>query len=299
MRALAALLLALVTAVALVGCSDDAPAEAYAAQTAKIGESMAVLGWNVAVSNLRFSNDYVLIDVDASPSRAGAAHARADSLRFGLYGALAHPIESTAVGTCSGVTNLDVKPAVAPTPDELTGTVCLGPLRDQTQVRGAYVYSPQDRIPATIAAYGASFPVGLSATDDTQTGLVLKSTSVDAFGADGAQLLPTALGDPAAFTGKGYMLLGLDVSGLASRYRDDSDRRGGPMMVQVTPTLPGKGLSYACAVYGSSMLVLPDASQAAVSVRGSLCTQGEINQALLYATVAVVGTHAALWTTRD
>ena len=299
MRALVALLLALVTGFALVACSDDAPASAYGAQTAKIGESMAVLGWNVSVSNLRFSNDYVLIDVDASPAQPGAAHARADSLRFGLYGALAHPIESTAVGTCSGVTNLDVRPAAAPTPDELTGTVCLGPLRDQTQVRGAYVYSPQDRIPATIAAYGASFPVGLSATDDTQTGLVLKSTSVDAFGADGAQLLPTALGDPSAFTGKGYMLLGLDVSGLASRYRDDSDRRGGPMMVQVTPTLPGKGLSYACSVYGSSMLVLPDASQAAVSVRGSLCTQGEINQALLYATVAVVGTHAALWTTRD
>lgn len=299
MRALVALLLALVTGVALVACSDDAPASAYGAQTAKVGESMAVLGWNVSVSNLRFSNDYVLIDVDASSSQSGAGHARADALRFGLYGALAHPIESTAVGTCSGVTNLDVQPAVAPTADKLTGTVCLGPLRDQTQVRGAYVYSPQDRIPATIAAFGASFPVGLSATDDTQTGLVLKSTSVDAFGADGAQLLPTALGEPTAFNGKGYMLLGLDVSGLASRYRDDSNRRGGPLMVQVTPTLPGKGLSYACSVYGSSMLVLPDASQAAVSVRGSLCTQGEINQALLYATVAVVGTHAALWTTRD
>jgi hypothetical protein len=50
-------------------------------------------------------------------------------------------------------------------------------------------------------------------------------------------------------------------------------------------------------VYGASVLVLPDSSLDAVSVRGSLCTQGEINQALLYATVAVVGTHAALWTT--
>ena len=42
-----------------------------------------------------------------------------------------------------------------------------------------------------------------------------------------------------------------------------------------------------------------DASRDAVAVRASLCTQGEINAALLYATVSVVGTHAGLWTTRD
>jgi hypothetical protein len=35
-----------------------------------------------------------------------------------------------------------------------------------------------------------------------------------------------------------------------------------------------------------------------VRVDVSLCTQGEINQALLYATVAIVGTHAGLWTLR-
>ena len=62
-------------------------------------------------------------------------------------------------------------------------------------------------------------------------------------------------------------------------------------MVLVAPTLPGKGLSYACSVYGASLLVLPDASLDAVAVRASLCTQGEINQALLYATV-VGGRHA-------
>lgn len=299
MRALIALLLALVTGVALVACSDDPQPSPYGTQGAKLGEAQAVLGWNVSVSNLRFDGDYVLVDVDASPSQVGGQHAKADALRFGLYGALAHPIESTAVGTCSNVTNLNLQPAVSPNPDKLSGTVCLGPLRDQTQVRGVYVYSPRDRIPGTIAAYGASFPVGLSTTDDHETGLVVKTTTVDAFGADGAQLMPQALGEPGAFTGNGYMLLGLDVSGLASRYREDSEHRGGPMMVQVTPTLPGKGLSYACSVYGASMLVLPDASLDAVSVRGSLCTQGEINQALLYATVAVVGTHAALWTTRE
>src|ERR1700712_5603507 len=287
------MLLAVITGAALVACSDDPEPSPYATQGAAIGESLAVLGWNVSASNLRFDGDYVLIDVDASPSQPGGQHAKADVLRFGLYGNLAHPIESTALGSCSGVTNLSLQPAVSPNPDKLSGTVCLGPLRDQTQVRGVYAYSPQDRIPGTSAAYGASFPVGLNPTSDTETGLVLKSTSVDAFDASGSQLLPTA------FNGNGYMLLGLDISGLASRYREDSIRRGGPLMVQVTPTLPGKGLSYACSVYGASLLVLPDASLDAVSVRASLCTQGEINQALLYATVAVVGTHAALWTTRD
>jgi hypothetical protein len=298
-RALVAMLLALITGVALVACSSDPEPSPYATQGAKIGESLAVLGWNVSASNLRFDGDYVLIDVDASPSQAGGQHAKPDALRFGLYGALAHPIERTAVGSCSSVTNLNLQPAVSPNPDKLSGTVCLGPLRDQTQVRGVYVYSPQDRIPGTIAAYGASFPVGLSPTSDTETGLVLKSTSVDAFDADGSQLMPAVLGEPNAFNGNGYMLLGLDISGLASRYRDDSIRRGGPLMVQVTPTLPGKGLSYECSVYGASLLVLPDSTLGAVSVRASLCTQGEINQALLYATVAVVGTHAALWTTRE
>jgi hypothetical protein len=298
-RAVAALLLTLVVGAALVACSDDPEPSPYATQGAKIGESLAVLGWNVSASNLRFDGDYVLVDVDASPSQAGGSHAKADSLRFGLYGALAHPIESTALGSCANVTTLSLQPVASPNPDKLSGTVCLGPLRDQTQVRGVYAYSPQDRIPGTIAAYGASFPVGLSPTADTDTGLVLKSTSVDAFDADGSQLAPAALGEPNAFNGNGYMLLGLDISGLASRYREDSIRRGGPLMVQVTPTLPGKGLSYACSVYGASLLVLPDSSLDAVSVRASLCTQGEINQALLYATVAVVGTHAALWTTRD
>ena len=303
MRALVAVLLAVLSVVVagstLVACSDDPQPSPYATHGAKIGQSLAILGWNVSVANLRFDHDYVLIDVDASPSQTGGQHAKADSLRFGLYGALAHPIESTALGSCSSVTDLSLQPAASPNPDKLSGTVCLGPLRDQTQVRGVYAYSPQDRIPGTIAAYGASFPVGLTPTGDTETGLVLKSTSVDAFDASGAQLMPTALGEPNAFNGNGYMLLGLDVTGLASRYREDSIRRGGPLMVQVTPTLPGKGLSYACSVYGSSMLVLPDSSLDAVAVRGSLCTQGEMNQALLYATVAVVGTHAALWTTGE
>ena len=104
------------------------------------------------------------------------------------------------------------------------------------------------------------------------------------------------LGDPAAFTGNGYMLLGLEADAMAARYRDESATRGGPMMLLASPTLPGQGLSPACATYGSSVLILPDASLDAVHVNASLCTQGEINEALLYATVAIVGTHAGVWT---
>ncbi len=59
-------------------------------------------------------------------------------------------------------------------------------------------------------------------------------------------------------------------------------------MVLTAPTLPGRGLSHACCVYGASVLMMPEASRDAIAVRASLCTQGEINAALLYATVSVV-----------
>jgi hypothetical protein len=296
-RAVAAGLLAAVLVAACSSSTDTAGP--YGAQAAQIGESLAALGWNMSVSNLRFDGDYVLVDVDAAPSTPGGPHARPESIRFGLYGALAHPIESNVLGGCSGVTSLNLQPASAPNPDKLTGTVCLGPLRDQTQVRGVYAYSPQDKIAGTTVAYPAAFPVGLLPTNENDTGMVLQTTSVDAFRGDGAQLAPTALGDPAAFNGNGYMLLGLQIDGQTARYREDSARRGGPLMVVVAPTLPGAGLSYACSVYGASLLVLPDSSLEAIAVRASMCAQGEINAALLYATVSVIGTHAALWTSRD
>lgn len=300
MRALTAALVAVIVAASACSCSgDEDRPDPYSAQTATIGESLAVLGWNMSVTNLRFDAEYVLVDVDAAPAQAGGAHAKPEHVRFGLYGALAHPIEANGLGGCRDVTSLAVQPLSAPNSDRLTGTVCLGPLRDQSQVRGVYVYSPRDRIAGSTVAYPAAFPVGVLPTTGDDTGLVLKTTSVDGFRADGAQLDPSALGDPAALTGNGYMLLGLEISGLAARYRDDSAGRGGPMMVLAAPTLPGRGLSYACSVYGTSMLVLPDASLEAVQVRGSLCTQGEINEALLYATVSVVGTRAGLWTTGD
>ncbi len=296
------LLIAVVAAIVMVAsaCSaDDARAHPYSTQSAAIGESLSVLGWNISVTNLRFDADYVLVDVDAAPAQKDGPHAKPEDIRFGLYGALAHPVEANAVGGCEDLTSLALQPLSAPSPDRLTGTVCLGPQRDQSQVRGVYVYSPRERIPDTAAAYGAAFPVGVLPTKENDTGLVLKTSSVDAFRADGAQLDPSALGDPAAFSGNGYMLLGLEIDGLAARYRDDSARRGGPMMVLVAPTLPPPGLSHACDVYGASVLVLPDSSREAVQVRASLCTQGEINEALLYATVSLVGTNAGLWTTHD
>ena len=78
------------------------------------------------------------------------------------------------------------------------------------------------------------------------------------------------------------------------------------MMLLASPTAPasgrypqpGAGLNPACAVYGSSVLILPDSSLDAVHVNASLCTQGDINEALLYATVAIAGTHAGVWTVK-
>ncbi|CAN5126332.1 hypothetical protein BH09ACT8_BH09ACT8_06780 [soil metagenome] len=286
-----------ILALTVAGCSaHDAAANPYSAQTAKIGESLALLGWNVSVANLRFEADHLLIDVDAAPADPSAPRAKPEDIRFGLYGAVAHPIEATGIGSCDQVSAGDISPLQAPTPDRLTGTVCIGPIRDQSQVRGIYAYSPRDRIPATAAAYAVAYPVGVPPTNVNDTGLVVSTASLDAWRADGTQLSPTSLGDPAAFSGNGYMLLGLRADAVASEYRDDSARRGGPLMLLVSPTLPPPGLNPACQAYGASVLVLPDASLDAVHVDASLCTQGEINAALLYATLSVVGTHAAVWT---
>lgn len=292
------LLTLLTAALVLAGCSahDRTAEQVYGAPRATIGAAQTVLGWNMSVSNLRWDGDHVLVDVDAAPAEVGAPHAEPGDIRFGLYGALAHPIEANALGGCRVFGGLDLNPATAPAPDRLTGTVCLGPLRDQAQVRGVYVYSPRDRIAGTAAAYAAGFPVGVLPTNQNDTGLVLKTTSVEGFRADGAILTPEALGDEEAFTGNGYMLLGVQVDGLAQRYRDESAERGGPMMVLAAPTLPPPGLSHACDAYGSSVLVLPDAALDAVQLKASMCTQGEINDALLYASVSLVGTRAALWT---
>jgi hypothetical protein len=209
-------------------------------------------------------------------------------------------MEAVGLGSCATAmaTVRDIPSPLSSLPDRLTGTVCLGPLKDRSQVRGVYSYSTRDRIADTSAAYPAAFPVGLMPTNVNDTGLVVKTTTLSAWRADGTPITQAQLGDPQAFTGNGYMLLGLEAEAVAARYRDDSARRGGPMMLLASPTLPGSGLNPACAAYGSSVLILPDASLDAVRVSASLCTQGEINQALLYATVAIVGTHAGVWTLR-
>jgi hypothetical protein len=217
-----------------------------------------------------------------------------------LYGALAHPLESGGLGSCRDVASLAISPLSAPNPDRLTGTVCIGPLDNQSAVRGVYVYSPQDRITGTAAAYPMAFPVGVLPTNRSDTGVTVKSTSVEAWRADGAVVTPASLGDQGFFNGNGYMLLGLEVSAIKAQYSDESTERGAPLMVLVAPTLPaGQGISQACAAYGSSVLVLPDAKLDAVQVNPSLCTQGEINQALFNATLSVVGTHAAVWINRE
>ncbi|OBG76676.1 MULTISPECIES: hypothetical protein [unclassified Mycobacterium] len=298
------LLLAVATCVAvcLAGCSNPSHAvNPYGAQGARIGESLALLGWNMSVSNLRWDGDYVLVDVDASAKDPHAPHAKAEDLRFGLYGALAHPMESPALGGCdAALTSVhDIAHPLSAPPDRLTGTVCLGPLKDRSQVRGVYAYSPRDRIPDSSSAYPVAFPVGLLPTNANDSGgLSVKTASLSAWRADGKPVTQAQLGDPGAFTGNGFMLLGLEADGVAARYRDESAKRGGPVMLLASPAQPGRGLNPACATYGSSVLILPDASLDAVHVNASLCTQGEINDALLYATVAIDGTHAGVWTQR-
>lgn len=286
----------------LAGCSSSSqPVRPYGAQGARLGESLALLGWNMSVSNLRWDGDYVLVDVDASPASAKDPHAKAEDIRFGLYGALAHPMETAGLGSCDNAkTGVRDVPAPLSAPrDRLTGTVCLGPLKDRSQVRGVYGYSPRDRIPDSSSAYPVAFPVGLLPTNPNDSGgLAVKTASLSAWRADGKPVTKMQLGDPGAFTGNGYMLLGLEATAVAARYRDESVKRGGPMMLLASPTLPAPGLNPACSAYGSSVLILPDASLDAVHVNASLCTQGEINDALLYATLAIDGTHAGVWTQR-
>lgn len=289
-------------ALCAAGCSStNQGARPYGAQGARLGESLALLGWNMSVSNLRWDNDYVLVDVDASPASAKDPHAKPEDIRFGLYGALAHPMEADGLGSCDSAqtSGRDVASPLSAPRDRLTGTVCLGPLKDRSQVRGVYGYSPRDRIPDSSSAYPVAFPVGLLPTNANDSGgLTVKTASLSAWRADGTPVTKEQLGAPGAFTGNGYMLLGLEANAIAARYRDESAGRGGPMMLLASPTLPGRGLNPACAAYGSSVLILPDASLDAVHVNASLCTQGEINDALFYATLAVDGTHAGVWTQR-
>jgi hypothetical protein len=294
--------LAVISVAFLVaGCSTaESRPPPYGAAATKVGESIALLGWNMSISNLRWQSGHVLVDVDAAPSEKGKPHTKPEDIRFGLYGTLAHPIESDGLGSCGNVTSLDITPLSAPNPDRLTGTVCLGPQENQSTVRGVYAYSPRDRIAGTVAAYPVAFPVGLLPTNRNDTGITITTSSVEAWRSDGAVISQPSLGDPSVFNGNGYMLLGVDIAAIKAEYADESAQRGGPLMLLITPTLPAaQSLSKACTAYGSSLLVLPDAKLDAVRVAASLCSQGDINDALLYATLSVVGTHAGVWVSRN
>lgn len=295
MRTLIAAVLALAVAC-VVSCSGSAATGPYGAQGARIGDALALLGWDVTLSNLRWEVDYALIDVKAQVASPGP-HAAAGDLRFGVYGTPAHPVEATGLGSCDALGELTPTPLSNRDPDRLDGTVCLGPLKERSAVRGIYAYSPADRIKDTTVAYGAAFPVGLPPINPGDTGLVLTAQGVAAYRADGVPLAPTALGDPKAFSGNGYMVISLVADALAAQYRDDAKARGGPLMLIAGPAAPMPGLGPECLASGSSVLILPEASLNSVHVPTSLCTHGEINAAVLYASVSVVGTHAAVWTT--
>src|ERR1700735_2402151 len=126
----------MIAALALTcACSNPAVRQqVYGAGTARIGESLAVLGWNTSISNLRWQDEYVLVDVDAAPTDLAKPHADPGDIRFGLYGALAHPMESVGIGSCDGVKNLVIQSLSAPGGTRLTGTVCLGPMKDRAGV---------------------------------------------------------------------------------------------------------------------------------------------------------------------
>lgn len=296
MRTLIAALLTLAVACA-AACSGDGATGPYGAQSAALGQALSLLGWDMTLTNLRWEVDHVLIDVKAQHADPDGPHAAPGGLRFGIYGTPAHPVEATGLGSCDALGQLTPTPLSERESDRLDGTVCLGPLKERSAVRGIYAYSPADRIKDTTVAYAAAFPVGLPPINPYDTGLVLTAQGVAAYRADGVPLAPTALGDPKAFSGNGYMMLSLTADAVASQYRDDAAARGGPLMLVAGPATPMPGLGPDCLGYGSSVLILPDASLNSVHVPTSLCTHGEINAAVLYASVSVVGTHAAVWTT--
>jgi hypothetical protein len=70
-------LIAIVLAVACcAACSSSHNNDrVYGALTARLGESLAVPGWNTSMSNLRWQDDYVLVDVDAAPTHPAKPHA--------------------------------------------------------------------------------------------------------------------------------------------------------------------------------------------------------------------------------
>src|SRR5262245_50895655 len=95
-------LIAVMAAIVMVASacsSDNARPHPYSTQTASVGQSLSILGWNISLTNLRFDAEHVLVDVDASLAQKDAPHTNPEDIRFGLYGALTHPIEANAFGS--------------------------------------------------------------------------------------------------------------------------------------------------------------------------------------------------------
>ena len=139
-RALA-LGVAVVAAWVSVACGKPAaPAAPYGAAAADVGDAVDILGWHVSVTGLRFEAEHLLVDVDATPADQPGPRAAPADLRFGLYGSLAHPIEAYGMDSCAQPAGPVPTPLAVQSADggpaRIAGTVCLGPISDQAQVRG-------------------------------------------------------------------------------------------------------------------------------------------------------------------
>ena len=164
------------------------------------------------------------------------------------------------------VTDLDLQPAAAPTPDKLTGTVCLGPLRDQTpgarRVR-LLAAGPDRRAPPSPTRRRSRS--GCRRPTRTTPAWSLKTTSVDAFRADGAQLDPDRARRP-----DGVQRQRLH----AARTRDQRSGSAIPRRLGRARRpadgawwrrrCPARGCRTPARSTASSLLVLPDASLDAV-----------------------------------
>ena len=152
-------------------------------------------------------------------------------------------MEAGGLGSCDdAMTKVhDISSPLSAPPDRLTGTVCLGPLKDRSRSAGCTPTRRTTGCRKPLWPMARRFRSGCCRPTATTPACAIKTTSLSAWRADGTPVTKAQLGDPAAFAGNGYMLLGLQADAIAARYRDDSAARGGPMMLVASPTLPGSG----------------------------------------------------------
>ena len=142
-------------------------------------------------------------------SECGACQIRGHSLR--ALRCAGTPVEATGLGSCDAAmaTVHDITSPLSAPPDRLTGAVCLGPLKDRSQVRGVYGYSPRDRITNSSAAYPVAFPLGLLPTNANDTGPGRQDRQPVGLARRRGPGDQGAARRRRAFLGNGYMLLGL------------------------------------------------------------------------------------------